>query len=103
HDTPSRYLFGETKRSFSHGCIRVQEPKRLAEWLLRNDSTWTPQKIEQAMNSNKEKYVALKEQVPVFIGYFTAFVNSKGQLNFRDDVYGHDARLAAQLFGKEKE
>jgi len=102
HDTPSRYLFGETKRSFSHGCIRVQEPRRLAEWLLRNDSTWTPQKIEQAMNSSKEKYVALKNQVPVFIGYFTAFVNSRGQLNFRDDVYGHDARLAAQLFGKER-
>lgn len=101
HDTPSRYLFGETKRSFSHGCIRVAEPKRLAEWLLRNDPAWTPEKIEKAMNSDKEKFVSLKDQVPVFIGYFTAFVNSKGQLNFRDDVYGHDARLAAQLFAKD--
>lgn len=100
HDTPSRYLFGETKRSFSHGCIRVAEPKRLAEWLLRDDKAWTPEKIEKAMNGAKETYVPLKEQLPVFIGYFTAFVNSKGQLNFRDDVYGHDARLAAQLFGK---
>jgi murein L,D-transpeptidase YcbB/YkuD len=100
HDTPSRYLFGETKRSFSHGCIRVAEPRRLAEWLLRNDPAWTPEKIEKAMNGDKEKFVALKDQVPVFIGYFTAFVNSRGQLNFRDDVYGHDARLAAQLFGK---
>lgn len=98
HDTPSRYLFGETKRSFSHGCIRVAEPKRLAAWLLRRDSSWTSEKIDQAMNSAKEKYVTVKETIPVFIGYFTAFVNSKGQLNFRDDVYGHDAQLGAQLF-----
>lgn len=99
HDTPSRYLFGETKRSFSHGCIRVAEPKRLAMWLLRSDSSWTEKKIDEAMNGNKEKFVSLKTRVPVFIGYFTAFVNSKGVLNFRDDVYGHDAKLAATLFG----
>jgi murein L,D-transpeptidase YcbB/YkuD len=100
HDTPSRSLFTETKRTFSHGCIRVQEPKRLAQWLLRNDSSWTEQKIDAAMNASKEKYVTLKEKVPVFIGYFTAWVNSKGQLNFRDDVYGHDAKLSKLLFGK---
>jgi len=64
HDTPSRYLFGETKRSFSHGCIRVAEPKRLAEWLLRNDPAWNSEKIEKAMNGNKEVYVSLKVQVP---------------------------------------
>ncbi|CAL1520897.1 L,D-transpeptidase family protein [Chitinophaga sp. MM2321] len=101
HDTPARYLFGENKRSFSHGCIRVAEPKHLAEWLLRDDSTWTEKKIDAAMNAGKEKYVTLKERIPVFIGYFTAFVDSKGNLNFRDDVYGHDARLAATLFGKK--
>ncbi|WP_143308272.1 L,D-transpeptidase family protein [Chitinophaga vietnamensis] len=100
HDTPARYLFGENKRSFSHGCIRVAEPKHLAQWLLRKDSSWTDQKIDEAMNAGKEKFVTLKTKVPVFIGYFTAFVDSKGRLNFRDDVYGHDARLAATLFGK---
>ena len=50
------------------------------------------------MNAGKEKYVTLKQTVPVFIGYFTAWVDSKGQLNFRDDVYGHDAKLAAKMF-----
>ncbi|UCJ06464.1 L,D-transpeptidase family protein [Chitinophaga pendula] len=100
HDTPSRGLFGETKRSFSHGCIRVAEPAKLADWLLRKDSAWTPARIETAMNAGKEQFVTLKNQVPVFIGYFTAFVDSKGHLNFREDVYGHDARLAQQLFGK---
>ncbi|MBV8254474.1 MAG: L,D-transpeptidase family protein [Chitinophaga sp.] len=102
HDTPAKYLFGQNKRSFSHGCIRVEEPKHLAMWLLRNDTSWTEQKIDDAMNASKEKYVTLKEseRVPVFIGYFTAWVDSEGRLNFRDDVYGHDAKLAATLFGK---
>ncbi|MCF6402079.1 L,D-transpeptidase family protein [Chitinophaga filiformis] len=99
HDTPSKGLFGESKRTFSHGCIRVSEPQRLAEWLLRKDSAWTEQKIVAAMNGNKEKFITLKEKVPVYIGYFTAFIDSDGRLNFRDDVYGHDARLAATLFG----
>lgn len=99
HDTPSKGLFGENKRSFSHGCIRVSEPQHLAEWLLRKDSAWTQKKIVAAMNAGKEKFIALKEKVPVYIGYFTAFVDSDGRLNFRDDVYGHDARLAATLFG----
>jgi len=99
HDTPSKGLFGESKRTFSHGCIRVSEPQRLAEWLLRKDSAWTQQKIVAAMNAGKEKFITLKEKVPVYIGYFTAFVDSDGRLNFRDDVYGHDARLAATLFG----
>ncbi len=98
HDTPARSLFGESKRAFSHGCIRLGEPKKLAEFLLRNDTTWTSSKITAAMNAGKEKYVTLKQTVPVFIGYFTAWVDSKGQLNFRDDVYGHDAKLAAKMF-----
>lgn len=99
HDTPSKGLFGENKRTFSHGCIRVSEPQRLAEWLLRKDSSWTKAKIVAAMNGTKEKFVTLKDKVPVYIGYFTAFVDSNGRLNFRDDVYGHDAKLTATLFG----
>ncbi|WP_295126698.1 L,D-transpeptidase family protein [uncultured Chitinophaga sp.] len=100
HDTPSKGLFAETKRSFSHGCIRISEPRKLAIYLLRNDSSWTEKRIDAAMNSAKEQYVTLKYKLPVFIGYFTAWVSSSGQLNFRDDVYGHDAKLAGLLFGK---
>ncbi len=100
HDTPSKGLFNESRRTFSHGCIRVAEPKKLAEWILRKDSSWTTAKIDAAMNANKEKYVTVKEKIPVFIGYFTAWVDSAGRLNFRDDVYGHDAKLAKLLFGK---
>ncbi len=98
HDTPSKNLFHESKRSFSHGCIRVAEPERLANWVLRNRPEWTPEKIKEAMNGSSEKYVTLKNPIPVYIGYFTAWVNEQGELNFREDIYGHDKRLAAHLF-----
>lgn len=100
HDTPSKNLFGESSRAFSHGCIRLSEPKRLAEFLLRKDSTWTEQKITDAMNLGKEKYVRLrgKAEIPVFIGYFTAWVDQNGLLNFRKDIYGHDKKMAERLF-----
>ena len=98
HDTPAKSLFNESSRAFSHGCIRVGEPQRLAEYLLRNDSVWTADKIEKAMNSDKETSVTLSTPVPVFIAYFTAWVDRSGKINFRDDIYGHDARLARVMF-----
>ncbi|MCF0052128.1 L,D-transpeptidase family protein [Dyadobacter sp. LJ53] len=100
HDTPSKNLFAESQRAFSHGCIRLSEPKKLAEFLLRRDSTWTTSKITAAMNSGKEKYVRLRgsNEIPVFIGYFTAWVDHTGKLNFRKDIYGHDQKMAERLF-----
>lgn len=100
HDTPSKSFFKEDNRAFSHGCIRLSEPKKMADWLLRNDSSWNTQSITKAMNAGKEKYVTLKQKVPVFIGYFTAWVDREGKLNFRNDIYGHDKKLAAHLFVK---
>lgn len=98
HDTPAKSLFGETSRAFSHGCIRLGEPKKMAEFLLRNDSSWTSQKIEDAMNNGKERYLTLPKAVPVFLCYFTAWIDSNGLLNFRDDVYGHDAKMSEKMF-----
>lgn len=100
HDTPSKSLFNESSRAFSHGCIRLAEPKKLAIYLLRNDPNWDSTSITRAMNAGKEKYVTLKKTIPVFICYFTAWVDRNGQLNFRDDVYGHDREMAARLFAK---
>ncbi|PZR26033.1 MAG: hypothetical protein DI535_15885 [Citrobacter freundii] len=100
HDTPSKSLFNESSRAFSHGCIRLAEPKKLAIYLLRNDPAWDSTSITKAMNAGKEKYVTLKKTLPVFICYFTAWVDRNGQLNFRDDVYGHDKEMAARLFAK---
>ncbi|MBL0273389.1 MAG: L,D-transpeptidase family protein [Chitinophagaceae bacterium] len=98
HDTPSKSLFGQDKRAFSHGCIRLSEPQKMAEWLLRNDAAWTKEKIVSAMNQTTEKAVKLKETVPVFIIYYTAWVDNDGQLNFRDDVYQHDLDLMKKMF-----
>ncbi|HET6767266.1 MAG TPA: L,D-transpeptidase family protein [Chitinophagaceae bacterium] len=100
HDTPSKSLFNEERRTFSHGCIRVNEPKKLAEFLLRNDSNWDSVKISKAMNAGKEQFYNMKDPVPVFIGYFTAWVDRDGNLNFREDVYGHDKKMKERLFAK---
>lgn len=98
HDTPSKSLFGETNRAFSHGCIRVAEPFRLVEYLLRNDSTWTKSRIKKTMYGGTETIVKLKKKIPVFIAYFTAFVDRQGRLHFREDIYGHDEKLRGILF-----
>ncbi len=98
HDTPSKTLFNRQDRAFSHGCIRLQQPFDLAVYLLRNQTEWTNEKIKAAMNSGKEKWVTLNKIVPVFITYFTAWVDKEGALHFADDIYGHDKELGKQLF-----
>jgi murein L,D-transpeptidase YcbB/YkuD len=98
HDTPARELFSQSSRAFSHGCIRVENPDRLAASLLAGDGLWTEEKISEAMNSGQEEWVLLREEVPVFIVYFTSWVDENGKLHFREDVYGHDDRLAEVLF-----
>ncbi|WP_207515742.1 L,D-transpeptidase family protein [Longitalea luteola] len=98
HDTPAKSLFSRNKRAFSHGCIRLADAQKMAEYLLRNDPDWNSEKIAQAMNSTEQKAVKLKEKAEVFITYYTAWVDDAGRLNFRDDVYGHDQKIKAKLF-----
>jgi murein L,D-transpeptidase YcbB/YkuD len=98
HDTPSKSLFGQDKRAFSHGCIRLSEPQKMAEWLLRDYPEWSTEKIVSAMNQTSEKIVKLKAAVPVFIIYYTAWVDHDGLLNFRDDVYQHDSEILQKMF-----
>ena len=98
HDTPAKSFFQREQRAFSNGCIRVSKPRELAEYLLRNDSTWTPERIGTAMRSGRETFVRLRERRPVVITYFTAWVDGQDRLNFREDVYGHDDRLRKELF-----
>jgi murein L,D-transpeptidase YcbB/YkuD len=98
HDTPSKELFNKDKRAYSHGCIRLSDPLKLAEYLLKDDSTWPPEKIMEAMDSGNEKYVKVKNPVPVFITYYTAWVDENNQLNFRNDIYGRDSVVAKKMF-----
>jgi murein L,D-transpeptidase YcbB/YkuD len=102
HDTPSKSLFGETSRAFSHGCIRVVAPAKLASFLLADTVKWSPEKIKSAMNKGSEQYVTLKDKVPVFLAYFTAFTDRSNHLNFRKDIYQLDDRLAASLITANK-
>jgi len=94
HDTPSKTLFEKRKRAFSHGCIRLSEPSRLAEYLLRNTPGWTPAAISDAMHSGKEQTVKLETPVFVNIIYITAWVDRDGLLHFREDIYGRDKQFA---------
>lgn len=98
HDTPAKGLFANEKLAASHGCIRLSNARGLAEYLLESDPEWTSDRIQQAMLSGREQHVKLTVPRPVEIVYFTAWVDSDGVLQFRDDVYGHDAALRAELF-----
>jgi len=97
HDTPSKMLFNESTRTFSHGCIRISEPKKLAMFLLSNQGQWTEEAIDSAMISRIEKFVPLKKPVPVYVVYLTAFVDSDGVLNFSKDVYSRDLQLKKMI------
>ncbi len=100
HDTPSKSLFTQSSRAFSHGCIRVSEPIRLAEYLLRNNSDWSPEKIQETLKTDNQTYINVEPKIPVYIAYFTAWVDNKGRLNFRNDLYHLDAKMGEEIFGK---
>jgi len=98
HSTPSQTLFSRSRRDFSHGCIRVEKPAELTAWVLRNNPGWTLEKVQQGMQSGKDdETVSLVNRVPVFIVYGTALAYENGDVHFSDDIYGHDAKLAAAL------
>lgn len=98
HDTPSKSLFDKDKRAYSHGCIRLSDPVKMANYLLGDDGRWSPEAIDAAMNSGTEKYVKLKKAVPVLITYYTAWVDDDGLLHFADDIYGHDKKIMVKMF-----
>ncbi len=97
HDTPADSLFARVSRSFSHGCVRVEEPQALAEYLLKDRAEWTRETIVSAMHAGEEKTVKLRQPVPVYIGYWTVDVTPDGKAAFLPDVYGLDQRQAAAL------
>ena len=98
HDTPADRLFSAQDRAFSHGCIRLEKPLELAEYLLDDQKKkWSRKAIIAAMQLEEPKQVNLKKEYPVHITYHTAWVDDEGLLNFRKDVYGHDERQLAQL------
>ena len=97
HSTPVQSLFAETRRDFSHGCVRVSDPVGLAQYVLRDSPEWTREKILAAMNGSKPVTVTLKSRIRVFMVYGTALATEKGTILFFDDIYWHDERLQKAL------
>jgi L,D-transpeptidase YcbB len=97
HDTPANSLFSKSRRDFSHGCVRVENPKVLAEFALKNQGNWNADTIKKAMRTQAMQHVVLKNPIPVLFFYTTSFVDQNNNLAFYQDIYGHDAVLLEAL------
>jgi murein L,D-transpeptidase YcbB/YkuD len=96
HDTPSRHLFAREQRAFSHGCVRVDQPFRLAEAVLQVQGDWSEAKLRGLIGKG-ERHLRLKDRLPVHLSYFTLAVDESGQLKSFNDLYGHNARVREAL------
>jgi murein L,D-transpeptidase YcbB/YkuD len=103
HDTPERHLFNGGTRAFSHGCMRVQNPIRLAEVLLSHDKGWSADTVQGLVNHGGTNEITLTNPVPVHITYFTIIVDDDGKVQHRDDIYGLDGRIISALAGRSKD
>jgi murein L,D-transpeptidase YcbB/YkuD len=99
HDTPAQSLFDRIERDFSHGCVRLDEPMKLAQYVLRDQPEWTGEKIKAAMEAGTERSIPLKQPLPIYLVYFTAWENN-GALETVPDVYGIDRRHTAAAGGQ---
>jgi len=97
HDTTQKNLFAKTIRAESHGCMRVQNPDQLALTLLKEDQGWTAGRVAASIQGGPDQHIALRQKIPVYITYFTLWVNDDGSMSTFGDIYGHDARMAAAL------
>ena len=97
HGTPATQLFLRSRRDFSHGCIRVEDPVKLAAWVLRDKPEWDSEHILNGMDGDKTFRVNLSKPIPVLILYGTAVVAQTGEIHFFDDIYGLDAMLEQVL------
>jgi murein L,D-transpeptidase YcbB/YkuD len=100
HDTPADMLFKRAYRALSHGCVRLEKPQALAEYLLRDQPEWTAERIAAAMHAGEEKHVKLAKPIPVHLMYWTARVHQDGTVHFRPDVYGRDSRDLGVLLAR---
>lgn len=93
HDTPSKHLFSRSSRAFSHGCVRVKNPSKLAENLLG----WSPTRIDQKIAAGKNSAISLKRTIPVYLAYFTAWPDQTGKIRYYSDIYGRDRLIDRAL------
>ena len=97
HDAPDRTIFSQPKRTFSSGCIRIEKPIELAEYLLKDSSQWPRQRILMEIESGRPQVIQTFGSLPIYIQYWTVWVDENGDVHFRDDIYGRDAVLEEAL------
>jgi len=101
HDTPTKSLFDKATRTFSHGCMRIRNPQRMAEILLAEDKGWDTQQVDDLIkNGPGNNEVGVDRRIPVHVTYFTAWVDDEGETQTARDVYGHEKRIKLALAGK---
>jgi len=102
HDTPQKNLFNADVRAFSHGCMRVRHPERLAELVLAEDQGWPANRVDAAFGPGgaQNNQINIERNIPVHITYFTAAVDVDGKLKLFADVYDHESKIALGLEGK---
>jgi len=93
HDTPAKTLFNKSVRTLSSGCIRLQEPLELANWLLQDEQPQVVGTLQQEIDSGELLTLPLDNRIPVYLVYFTAWVDETGNLQIRDDIYGRNQTL----------
>ena len=97
HDTTQKGLFQRSKRMYSHGCIRVERPYDLGEWVLRDDTAWSKTRLLTEIKKGKRQVVNLPKPIPVYVIYMTAWFDTRGHIHFRDDIYDYDKSLEKVL------
>ena len=91
HDTPAKSLFGNARRAYSHGCIRLAKPNELLSAIAQEDKSLNPERIDYILKNESEKALGLSKKIPVHIVYLTSWVDEEGQLQFREDIYNYDS------------
>jgi len=97
HDTTQKSLFQRSKRMYSHGCIRVEKPYELGEWVLKDDPAWSKERLLKEIKKGKRQVVNLPKHIPVYVIYLTAWFDTRGHIHFRDDIYDYDKNLEKVL------
>jgi murein L,D-transpeptidase YcbB/YkuD len=100
HDTPSKHLFKREVRAYSHGCMRVQNPRKLAEVILNNEAGWSKGRIAGTIATGENTKVALTKKIPIHISYFTAWIDEDDKIRYANDIYGHDRKVWAAFAGE---
>lgn len=98
HDTPNKYLFANSRRAYSHGCVRLSKPNELLELLSQDNQNIDPNKVTEILKDKKEKSISLNQKLPIHIIYLTSWVDKNGVLQFREDIYNYDKIQRELLF-----